>query len=109
MTVLDYVGLYGLVALGIVLLTGVAGVTSFGQAAFAGVGAYATAVVTLQFGLSPWIGLVAAMDWPSQPRWSWAWRRCASQATTFHSAPSRGGSALTFCSASSKALADTPA
>ena len=35
-TILNYVGLYGLVALGIVLLTGVIGVTSFGQAAFVG-------------------------------------------------------------------------
>ena len=30
----NYVGLYSLVALGLVLLTGVAGQTSFGQAAF---------------------------------------------------------------------------
>ena len=32
-----------MVALGLVLLTGVGGMTSFGQAAFVGVGAYATA------------------------------------------------------------------
>ncbi|MCI1740782.1 MAG: hypothetical protein LKM38_30405 [Pseudomonas veronii] len=32
-----------LVALGLVLLTGVGGMTSFGQAAFVGLGAYATA------------------------------------------------------------------
>ena len=34
---------YALVALGLVLLTGVGGMTSFGQAAFVGLGAYATA------------------------------------------------------------------
>ena len=39
----NYIGLYSLVALGLVLLTGVAGLTSFGQAAFVGVGAYAAA------------------------------------------------------------------
>ena len=39
-TLLNYIGLYSLVALGLVLLTGVAGLTSFGQAAFVGVGAY---------------------------------------------------------------------
>ena len=32
-----YIGLYALVALGLVLLTGVAGLTSFGQAAFVGI------------------------------------------------------------------------
>ena len=54
---LAYVGLNALVALGLVLLTGVGGLTSFGQAAFVGVGAYATAVASVQFGLSPWLGL----------------------------------------------------
>ena len=42
-TVLCYIGLYAMVAMGLVMLTGVAGMTSFGQAAFVGVGAYATA------------------------------------------------------------------
>ena len=32
-TLLNYIGLYGIVALGLVLLTGVGGLTSFGQAA----------------------------------------------------------------------------
>jgi branched-subunit amino acid ABC-type transport system permease component len=41
-TLMNYIGLYAMVALGLVLLTGVAGLTSFGQAAFVGVGAYAT-------------------------------------------------------------------
>ena len=34
---LNYIGLYAIVSLGLVLLTGVAGLTSFGQAAFVGV------------------------------------------------------------------------
>jgi len=58
---LNYVGLYTLVALGIVLLTGVIGITSFGQAAFVGLGAYTTAVLGVEFGLSPWIGLLAGL------------------------------------------------
>ena len=37
---LNYIGLYALVSLGLVLLTGVGGLTSFGQAAFVGIGAY---------------------------------------------------------------------
>ncbi len=56
-TLVNYIGLYSLVALGLVLLTGIAGLTSFGQAAFVGVGAYATAVASVGFGLSPWLGL----------------------------------------------------
>ena len=60
-TMLNYIGLYALVALGLVLLTGVSGITSFGQAAFVGIGAYTTAAVTVNFGLSPWVGLVAGL------------------------------------------------
>ena len=56
-TLWDYIGLYSLVAIGLVLLTGVGGMTSFGQAAFVGFGAYTTAVLTSQFGWSPWLTL----------------------------------------------------
>lgn len=58
-TLANYVGLYTLVALGLVLLTGVGGMTSFGQAAFVGLGAYATAYLGARFGLSPWLGLLS--------------------------------------------------
>jgi ABC-type branched-subunit amino acid transport system ATPase component/ABC-type branched-subunit amino acid transport system permease subunit len=54
---LDNIGLSALVAMGLVLLTGVGGLTSFGQAAFCGFGAYTTAVLTTTFGLSPWLTL----------------------------------------------------
>lgn len=60
-TQLNYIGLFSLVALGLVLLTGVGGLTSFGQAAFAGIGAYATAYLSLKLGLSPWLGLLAGL------------------------------------------------
>jgi branched-chain amino acid transport system permease protein len=60
-TLLNYIGLYAIVALGLVLLTGIGGMTSFGQAAFVGVGAYATAYLTTQFGVSPWIALLVGM------------------------------------------------
>jgi branched-chain amino acid transport system permease protein len=60
-TQLDYIGLYAMVVLGLVLLTGVAGLTSFGQAAFVGLGAYATAYVTTAYGASPWLGLVCGV------------------------------------------------
>jgi branched-chain amino acid transport system ATP-binding protein/branched-chain amino acid transport system permease protein len=54
-TQLDYIGLYGIVALGLVLLTGIAGLTSFGQAAFVGIGAYTTALLTVNQIASPWL------------------------------------------------------
>jgi branched-chain amino acid transport system permease protein len=70
-TLLNYIGLYGLVALGLVLLTGVGGLTSFGQAAFVGLGAYTTAALSTGVielpGMftwaqhSPWIALGAGL------------------------------------------------
>ncbi|MBX3591316.1 MAG: ATP-binding cassette domain-containing protein, partial [Burkholderiaceae bacterium] len=60
-TLLNYIGLATLVTLGLVLLTGVAGVVSFGQQAFVGIAAYTTAAVTVLMGLSPWAGLVAGL------------------------------------------------
>jgi branched-chain amino acid transport system permease protein len=54
-TLLNYIGLYALVALGLVLLTGIGGLTSFGQAAFVGVGAYATAWLTTATELPAWL------------------------------------------------------
>jgi branched-chain amino acid transport system permease protein len=54
---LDNIGLAALVAMGLVILTGVGGLTSFGQAAFCGFGAYTTAVLTTTYGLSPWLTL----------------------------------------------------
>jgi branched-chain amino acid transport system permease protein len=60
-TQLNYIGLYSMVVMGLVLLTGVGGLTSFGQAAFVGVGAYTSAVLTVKFGVSPWITVFAGV------------------------------------------------
>jgi len=60
-TLFNYIGISSLVAIGLVLLTGVGGMTSFGQAAFVGFGAYTTAVLTVRFGLSPWLTLPLAV------------------------------------------------
>ena len=57
----NYIGLYALTCLGLVLLTGVAGLTSFGQAAFVGIGAYTTGWMTLHLGVSPWLTLPAGL------------------------------------------------
>ncbi|MEY4644971.1 MAG: Glutamine transport ATP-binding protein GlnQ [Pseudomonadota bacterium] len=50
---LNYIGLFAITSLGLVLLTGVAGLTSFGQAAFVGMGAYTAAWCALNLGWPP--------------------------------------------------------
>jgi len=60
-TLLNNIGLASLVVIGLVLLTGVGGMTSFGQATFCGFGAYSTAVLTTVYGLSPWLSLPIAL------------------------------------------------
>jgi ABC-type branched-subunit amino acid transport system ATPase component/ABC-type branched-subunit amino acid transport system permease subunit len=61
-TLLNYIGIYSLVTLGLVLLMGIGGLTSFGQASFVGVAAYATAWLTTAQGVSPWLGLLFALS-----------------------------------------------
>jgi branched-chain amino acid transport system permease protein len=60
-TLANYIGLYSIVAIGLVMLTGVAGLTSFGQAAFVGIGAYASAYLCTAYGLNPWLTLIAGI------------------------------------------------
>jgi ABC-type branched-subunit amino acid transport system ATPase component/ABC-type branched-subunit amino acid transport system permease subunit len=62
-TLLNYIGLYALVVLGLVLLTGVGGMTSFGQAAFVGLGAYSTAYLTTTEQLPSWLAWSAGSPW----------------------------------------------
>jgi ABC-type branched-subunit amino acid transport system ATPase component/ABC-type branched-subunit amino acid transport system permease subunit len=58
---MNYIGLATLISLGLVLLTGVAGVMSFGQQVFAGLAAYTTAVLTTKYAASPWLALVLGL------------------------------------------------
>ena len=62
-TLLNYIGLYAMVALGLVLLTGVGGLTSFGQAAFVGLGAYTTAALTTATDLPAWLAWAGTSPW----------------------------------------------
>jgi ABC-type branched-subunit amino acid transport system ATPase component/branched-subunit amino acid ABC-type transport system permease component len=62
-TMLNYVGLSALVALGLVLLTGVGGLTSFGQAAFVGLGAYSTAWLCSASDLPSWLAFLGGSPW----------------------------------------------
>ena len=60
-TLLNYIGLATLVAIGLVVMTGVAGIVSFGQQAFVGIAAYTTAALTVLAHGSPWLGLAASL------------------------------------------------
>ncbi len=60
-SLVNLAGIYALATLGLILLTGSGGVTSFAQATFMGIGAYASAFVCLRLGLNPWLGLIAAL------------------------------------------------
>ncbi|MBW7860140.1 MAG: branched-chain amino acid ABC transporter ATP-binding protein/permease [Rhodocyclaceae bacterium] len=62
-TLLNYIGLYAMVAIGLVLLTGVGGLTSFGQAAFVGLGAYTTGVLTTATELPVWLAWLSYSPW----------------------------------------------
>ncbi|MBV9750067.1 MAG: ATP-binding cassette domain-containing protein, partial [Acetobacteraceae bacterium] len=60
-TLANSAGIGAIVAVGIVVLTGVGGMTSFAQATFVGFGAYATALLTTRLGWSPWLALPASL------------------------------------------------
>ncbi len=62
-TLLNYIGLAAIVALGLVLLTGVGGLTSFGQAAFVGLGAYSTAWLSRAENLPDWAAILGGSPW----------------------------------------------
>jgi branched-chain amino acid transport system permease protein len=59
-----FAGIYCLITIGLSLLMGYAGQISLGQAAFFGVGAYVSGILTAQYGLNPWpcmlIGMIVA-------------------------------------------------
>jgi len=55
--VLTFIGINTLLALGLNMLMGYAGQISLGHAAFYGIGAYVTAVLTVHYHFSPWFAL----------------------------------------------------
>jgi branched-chain amino acid transport system permease protein len=57
---LIFIGIHAIMALGLNLLMGYAGQISLGHAAFYGIGAYTSAILTTMLRWSPWLGLAAA-------------------------------------------------
>ena len=60
-TLAGFVGIAAIVALGLVMLTGISGQTSFGQATFLGLAAYTTAILSRFHGWPPLAGLPASL------------------------------------------------
>jgi branched-chain amino acid transport system permease protein len=60
LNVLNFVGLYAIVTLGLILL-GCSGQVSLGQAAFYGLGAYASALLSRDLGWTPWLTIPLAI------------------------------------------------
>ncbi len=58
--VLVLAGIYVIMAVGLNLLMGYAGQVSLGHAGFYGLGAYVSAVLSVRYGLSPWLGMPLA-------------------------------------------------
>lgn len=59
--IMTFIGINTLLALGLNMLMGYAGQVSLGHAAFYGIGAYTTAILSGTFGMSPWTALVCAV------------------------------------------------
>jgi branched-chain amino acid transport system permease protein len=56
-----FIGIHAIVTIGLCLLTGYAGQISLGQAAFYGLGAYTSAILSATLGVDPWLAMLAAM------------------------------------------------
>jgi branched-chain amino acid transport system permease protein len=62
-------GIFAVLALSLNLLLGYTGQLSLGHVAFFGIGAYATALLTVKLEWSPWLGLAAAIVLPGLAGW----------------------------------------
>jgi branched-chain amino acid transport system permease protein len=56
-----FIGIFTIVTLGLCLLMGYAGQVSLGHAAFWGIGAYTSAILTVKLGVSPWLAMIAGV------------------------------------------------
>lgn len=69
-TLLVFIGIYIIVCTGLSLIFGYAGQLSLTQAAFYGIGAYTSAILTTRYGASFWVGLAAASALPGLIAWA---------------------------------------
>ena len=62
LNVVNIIGLNTLIVVGLNLLIGYAGQISLGHAAFYGLGAYLSGILTVSYGVSPWVAMIAGHD-----------------------------------------------
>ena len=60
LSVMAFIGIHTMLAVGLCLLMGYAGQVSLGHAAFFGIGAYASGILTTEFQVNPWLAMLAA-------------------------------------------------
>jgi len=70
LSTLIFIGIYSIVTISLCLLMGYAGQISLGHAAFYGMGAYGSAILTVKFGLNPWLALLAAAAFTALVAWA---------------------------------------
>ncbi|MBW1696693.1 MAG: branched-chain amino acid ABC transporter permease [Deltaproteobacteria bacterium] len=59
--IMVFAGIYCMITIGLSLLLGYAGQISLGHAAFYGIGAYTSAILTTHYGINPWICMLIGM------------------------------------------------
>lgn len=59
-TLMIFIGIYTVVTVGLCLLMGYTGQVSLGQAAFFGIGAYISAILSKTYGVNPWLAMLIA-------------------------------------------------
>lgn len=60
-TLFNFIGIHTLLVVGLNLLLGYGGQISLGHAAFFGLGAYTSGILTATYGVNPWLALVAGL------------------------------------------------
>jgi len=60
-SLLNFIGIHALLVVGLNLLMGYGGQISLGHAAFFGLGAYASGILTATYAVNPWLALVAGL------------------------------------------------
>jgi branched-chain amino acid transport system permease protein len=60
-SVLIFIAIYGMIVLGLTMLMGYAGQISLGHAAFFGLGAYFSSILTLHLHLNPWLAMLMGL------------------------------------------------
>lgn len=67
--VMVFAGIFSLVSLGLSMLMGYAGQISMAQAAFFGIGAYSSGILTGRLGVNPWLAMPAGMGVSALVAW----------------------------------------